>query len=93
LPGQADSTSKKLYIGKQKGENVEKDVIYLYGTTWEIYARSSELVKRLRASLVKEPGVAIFDSRFNRRGAAFAAAGLSQFWRNFQGENRDEREG
>jgi hypothetical protein len=62
-------------------------LIYMYGTSWEIYARKPDLLKRLHDSLLNERGVAIFNSKSNRREAAFAAAGLSQFWRNIQGEN------
>jgi hypothetical protein len=62
-------------------------LIYLDSTSWEIYAQRSDLVKRLHDSLLNEPSVAIFRSQSNRRATAFAAAGLSQFWRNMQGDS------
>jgi hypothetical protein len=57
-------------------------LIYMYGTSWEIFARRSDWLKRLHNSLLNEKGVAIFKSQSNQRVAAFAAAGLAEFGRD-----------
>jgi hypothetical protein len=84
------SAYDKTYYQKQDkfiDEHAYVWLMYMDSTSWEIYARRSDFLKRLHDSLVNEPSVAIYRSQSDRRGAAFAAAGLSQFWRNFQGEN------
>lgn len=59
-------------------------MIYTDSTSWEIYARKTGLLTRLRDSLINNQDVAIYKSASVQRGQAFGAAGVSHVWRNLR---------
>lgn len=55
-------------------------LLYTDSTCWEIYARKTSLIERLREALMHRRSVVVYESRSDQRGAAFGAAGLSGVW-------------
>jgi hypothetical protein len=60
-------------------------LLYTDSSCWEIYARKQRLLDETRAHLWGKPGVEVYESHAERRGAAFDAAGLSEVWAALNG--------
>jgi hypothetical protein len=66
-------------------EHAQVWLLYTDSTCWEIYTRSPKLLDKLQAELDGKQWAKVYRSRSGHRKAAYAAAGLSDVYRNMYG--------
>lgn len=60
-------------------------MFYSDSTCWEVFARKATLLNEIRTHLLDKPWVKVISSHIDRRGDAFAAAGLAECWSGMYG--------